>query len=227
MNKLQRQPPAQAQRPSPLPQVNTQIPAESLELIRNRLSQVHQSLRKLADQINLHNRNPAKVRLPSYSNLQSQFQVLITQLQTIAARLDSNDETLKTTNVYPLPAFPTTQHEGLVTTLLRKKPLPEVDEWIDAAIAESDQFKLPIHADDDFAEWCYAKVKELEDEFTFEGFHTEAELEFMETDEGQKAEEARKEADKEKEKLNSEVSGGKTPMSPNVVLRFINRGVIQ
>lgn len=224
MNKLQKQP---QQRPSPLPQVNSQIPAEALELIRNRLSQVHQLLRKLADQINLHNRNPAKVKLPSYLNLQLQFQVLITQLQTIAARLDSNDEVLKATNVYPLPAFPTTQQEGLVTTLLRKKPLPEVDEWIDAAIAESELFKLPIHTDDDFAEWCYAKVKELEDEFTFEGFHSEKELEFMETEEGQKSEKARKDAEEEKEKLASEISGGKTPMSPNVVLRFMSRGVLQ
>lgn len=222
MNKLQRQP----QRPSPQPQINTQIPAEALELIRNRLSQVHQLLRKLADQINLHNRNPAKVKLPSYLNLQLQFQVLITQLQTIAARLDSNDEVLKSTNVFPLPAFPTTQHEGLVTTLLRKKPLPEVDEWIDAAIAESEQFKLPIQADDDFAEWCYAKVKELEDEFTFEGFHTEKELEFMATEEGQESERTTKAAEQEKEKLASEISGGKTPMSPNVVLKFMNRGVI-
>lgn len=210
----------QGQRPSQLPpaQINTQIPAEALELVRNRLSQVLQSLRKLADQINLHNHNPTKVKLPSYSNLQSQFRVLITQLQTIAARLDSNDEILKSTNVYPLPSFPTTQHEGLVTTLLRKKPLPEVDEWIDNALTESEQFTLPIQTDDDFAEWCYAKVKELEDEFTFEGFHTEAELKSMEAGEG----EVEPKAEVEKPKETSSV----TPMSPNTVLRFISRGIL-
>ncbi|KAM3125259.1 hypothetical protein CJJ07_002593 [Candidozyma auris] len=226
MSRLQRQsPPEHKQQPSQ-PQVSTQIPAEALEPIRNRLSQVHQSLRKLADQINLHNRNPAKVKLPSYSNLQSQFQVLITQLQTIAARLDTNDEILKSTNVYPVPSFPTTQHEGLVTTLLRKKPLPEVDEWIDAAIAESESFKLPIHADDEFAEWCYAKVKELEDEFTFEGFHTEEELQLMETEEGPKNEEEKTAAETENKKTIDEISVGKKPMSPNTVLRFMTRGVL-
>lgn len=205
--------------------VPNQIPVDSLELIRNRLNQVYQSLRKLSEQINYHNRNPAKAKLPSYLNLQSQFQVLITQLQTIASQLDANDDVLKSTVAYPLPTFPTTQHEGLVTTLLRKKPLPEVDEWIDAAIAESESFKLPIHKDDDFAEWCYAKVKELEEAFNFDGFHSEAELQYLETPEGQEESKKKKEAELEKERL--EVSIAETPLNPNQVFQFMNRGVLE
>lgn len=203
----------------------SQVPVDSLELIRNRLNQVHQSLRKLADQINHTNRVP-RAKFPAYLSLQNQFQVLITQLQTIALQLDANDEILATTTAYPLPSFPTTQQEGLVTTLLRKKPLPEVDEWIARAIVESTSFKMPIQKDDSFAEWCYLKVKELEEEFTFEGFLTEAEQEHLESAEGQEEERKRKSILAERERAARRVLGDEPPMSANQVLRFMHRGVL-
>ncbi|OVF10014.1 putative mediator of RNA polymerase II transcription subunit [Clavispora lusitaniae] len=203
----------------------SQVPVDSLELIRNRLSQVHQSLRKLADQINHTNRNP-RSRLPGYSNLQSQFHVLITQLHTIASQLDTNDEILRASTAYPLPSFPTTQHEGLVTTLLRKKPLPEVDEWIESAIAESATFKMPIQKDDSFAEWCYSKVKELEESFNFEGFYTEAELAHLESEEGKKEQSEKEAIAKEKEQAEKRIVGTEAPMSSNQVLRFMHRGIV-
>lgn len=147
-----------------------EIPVDALKLVRNRLSLIHQLLRKLSEQVAF----PVghKSKMPSYQRLLAQFQTLITQLQTIVAQLDANSGVLRATNAYPLPSLPTTQHEGLVTTLLRKKPLPEVDAWIEEAIAESKLFKLPIHTDDEFGEWCYAKVKELEANFDFEGFNS-------------------------------------------------------
>lgn len=199
------------------------IPVDSLELIRNRLNQVYQSLRKLADQINYSNRNP-KAKLPGYLTLHGQFQVLITQLQTIAAQLDANDDVLKATNAYPLPSFPTTQHEGLLTTLLRKKPLPEVNEWIDAALTESSTFKLPIQKDDEFAEWCHAKTKELEEAFNFEGFQTEQELAYAQSEEGQAAEAKKKADEKARESLEASIVNGPA-MQPNQVMRFMTRGV--
>lgn len=205
--------------------VLSQVPVDSLELIRNRLNQVHQSLRKLADQINHTNRVP-RSKFPAYLNLQNQFQVLITQLQTIALQLDANDEILATTTAYPLPSFPTTQHEGLVTTLLRKKPLPEVDEWIARAIVESTTFKMPIQKDDSFAEWCYLKVKELEEEFTFDGFHTEAEQKKLQSAEGQAEETKRKSLAAERAKAEKRILGDEAPMSANQVLRFMHRGVL-
>ena len=61
----------------------SQIPYDVLESIRNRLNQIRQSLTKLADQINNHNRHPQKIKLPSYLYFQNQFQVLITQLMSI------------------------------------------------------------------------------------------------------------------------------------------------
>lgn len=211
--------------PTPAPHVPNDVPMDALELIRNRLSQTHQSLRKLADQINHHNRHPQKVKLPSYLSLLSQLQVLVTQLQTIASQLDGNDDLLKSSNVYPLPAFPTTQHEGLVTTLLRKKPLPDVEEWIDEAIRQSEQFKLPIQKDDEFAEWCHSKVKELEDEFTFEGFHYDSELAYLESEEGQKEEALRQEQVAQKQRDHAAVAAGPA-LTPNQVLKFISTGTL-
>lgn len=203
---------------------SSSIPVDSLELVRNRLHQVHQSLRKLADQINYSNRNP-RAKIPSYLNLHGQFQVLITQLHSLASHLEQNSDILRSTNAFPLPAFPTTQQEGLVTTLLRKKPLPEVDEWIDAAIAECSLFNLPLIKDDELAEWCYAKIKQLESDFVFEGFYTEKQRNYLETEEGKQ----------ETAKINSELAakeekelsiiGKLTPMTPNAILKFMTKGI--
>lgn len=221
MNKLQQLKPSL----SPAPAIPNDVPMDALELIRNRLSQTHQLLRKLADQINHHTRNPQRVKLPSYLSLLSQLQVLVTQLATLASQLDGNDDLLKLSNAYPLPSFPTTQHEGLATTLLRKKPLPDVDEWIDNAIRELELFKLPILKDDDFAEWCHSKIKELEDEFTFEGFHFESELQHLESEAGQKEQQEKQKELAEKQKEEAAVVSG-SPLSPNQVLRFMSRGTL-
>lgn len=212
MNKLS---PAE---PTPPPPPNN-IPVDSLELIRNRLNQVYQSLRKLADQINYSNRNP-KLKLPGYLALHGQFQVLITQLQTIATQLDSNSDVLRSTNAYPLPNFPTTHQEGLLTTLLRKKPLPAVDEWIDGALSESSNFKLPTQKDDEFAEWCHAITKELEEAFNFDGFQTEQDL-------TSSMDEVKTEAERKREEEAARIERGSVgvPMKPEQVMRFMTRGV--
>lgn len=216
MNKLQ--PATEVENLNP----HNDIPVESLELIRNRLHQVYQSLRKLADQINYTNRNP-RAKLPTYLNLHGQFQVFITQLHSIASQLDHNSEVLGTTNAYPLPNFPTTQHEGLVTTLLRKKPLPEVDEWVDEAIKNSEAFKVSIEKDNEFAEWCFLKVKELSEEFNFDGFLTEEEINALEAGENPKKEESSSENN---EKTNQFVTS-KPPMKPDVVMKFMTHGIIE
>lgn len=206
---------------------NSQIPTDSLEAIRNRLNQVHLSLRKLAEQINLHNRHPYKVKLPSYAHLQNQFQVLITQLNSIATNLSNNDELLRNTNVYPTPLFPTTQQEGLLTTLLRKKPLPEVDEWMDSALKKVEAERgSSLQKADEMAQWCFAKVQELRDEFQFYGFHTVEELDYMETEEGKKETHEKKQQDRIVDDAEARITaGGKKGLSPNQVLKFMCTGV--
>ncbi|ODV79814.1 uncharacterized protein CANTADRAFT_36829, partial [Suhomyces tanzawaensis NRRL Y-17324] len=199
---------------------NSQVPTDSLESIRNRLNQAHLSLRKLAEQINHHNRHPTKVKLPNYAHFQNQFQILITQLHSIASNLSNNDELLTITNVYPLPNFPTTQQEGLVTTLLRKKVLPEVEDWINKALTEN-----PGVDNDEFAQWCYSRVQELRDDFQFYGFHTVDELDHLETDEGKKETAEKDRLEKEREAKEAAITGGEKGLSPNQVQKFMCQGV--
>ncbi|EGW33037.1 uncharacterized protein SPAPADRAFT_137547 [Spathaspora passalidarum NRRL Y-27907] len=209
----------------------SQIPTDSLESIRNRLNQIHLSLRKLADQINGHNRHPNKIKLPSYSHFQNQFQVLITQLTSIASILYSNEDLLRNTNVYPVPNFPTSAQEGLLTTLLRKKALPEVDEWTTTALAKSEsesaQTSMNLQKYDELAQWCFAKVQELRDEFQFYGFHTVEELDFLETTEGKKEAQEKKELENQREELEIKLTAGnKKGLHPNQVLKFMYQGQI-
>lgn len=154
--------------------------------------------------------------------IQNQLQVLITQFHSLAAQLDANSELLKDTNVYPLPAFPTSQQEGLLTTLLRKKPLPEVDEWIESALTEKDGKSTNVQADDLFSQWCLMKIQELKDEFQFYGFHTVQELEHMETPEGKEEIRQKKEVELQEQELEKKISSNNKPaMHPNKVLKFM------
>lgn len=200
---------------------SSQVPFDSLESIRHRLNQVHLSLRKLADQTN-QNRYTGRAKLPSYSNFQNQLGVLITQLNSIAANLSNNVDILKSTNVYPTPAFPTTQQEGLLTTLLRKKVLPEVEEWIDEASKKSDEDSI----DEEFAQWCQNKVQELRGEFQFYGFHTVEELDYMISDEGKREAEEKQEAENKLLQQEESITRGKSAMSSNKIMKFMHQGVL-
>ncbi|KAL7667204.1 Mediator of RNA polymerase II transcription subunit 8 [[Candida] zeylanoides] len=199
----------------------TSIPLEPLETIRSRLNQVHLSLRKLFDQINHHNRHPTKVRFPNYATLQSQLQILLTQLHTLTTNLDGYAEQLRAANVYPLPTFPATQQENLLTTLLRKKPLPEIDEWIESALAHTQGASSPgttLQQHDEFAQWCSAKVEELMGEFQFWGFENAAVA-------GEGKHEA-EERDRQREARDRRVANGvATPLHPNQVLRFMFQSI--
>lgn len=199
----------------------SQIPYESLESIRHRLNQVHLSLRKLSDQTN-HNRYTNKFKLPSYSSFQNQLGVLITQLNSITLHLSANADVLESTNVFPIATFPTTQQEGLVTTLLRKKVLPEVEEWIEEASSKGDLENI----NEEFAIWCQNKVQDLREEFQFYGFHTVDELDYMVTEEGKKESDQKAEAEnRAKAEEEEKITGGQSAMSTNKVMKFMYQGV--
>ncbi|KAI3403685.1 MED8 [Candida oxycetoniae] len=213
----------------PLPIDFSQIPVDALESIRNRLNQIHVSLRKLSDQINNHNRYPTKIKLPSFTHFQNQFQVLITQLASVTNILYENEELLRNTNVYPTVNFPTTQHEGLLTTLLRKKALPEVNEWINSSISSIDKSQenggLDLQKEDEFTIWCLMKIQELRDDYQFYGFHTVDELEYMETPEGKIEAKAKKDKENEKEEIELRITlGGKKGLHPNQISKFMCQG---
>ena len=209
---------------APLPTDFSQIPVDALESIRNRLNQIHLSLRKLSDQINNHNRHPSKIKLPSFTHFQNQFQILIFQLTSVANILYSNEDLLRNTNVYPTVSFPTSQQEGLLTTLLRKKPLPEVDEWITSSILAIDELQklgsVNLQKDEEFKAWCSLKLQELREDIQFYGFGLEEDIS------DNKEAQLKKEAEASKVAHDAKITGGKKGLHPNVVAKFMCQGQI-
>ena len=99
------------------------VPSQPLDAVRMRLAQLSHSLRKIRDEL-------SKADLPQWYSLQSQLNVTLSQLTSATSTLQHFHDTLNSTVVYPLPKFPTTSHEDLLTTLLRKKYAPEINDWV-------------------------------------------------------------------------------------------------
>lgn len=115
---------------------NSSLPINELEKVRLRLAQVAHSLVKLYDQM------VNEQKLPAWSSLQNQLNVILTQLSSLTSTIDLNHKALQSINVYPTTDFPAVEQEGLLTTLLRKKPLPEVSEWISGSIDQLKHLEL-------------------------------------------------------------------------------------
>ncbi|KAK9389191.1 mediator of RNA polymerase II transcription complex subunit 8-domain-containing protein [Lipomyces mesembrius] len=105
------------------------VPVDSLESIRLRLSQLTHWLNRLQALVQ-------QPTLPPWHTLHSQFAMVLKQLASLSHTLNQHADTLRATNAYPLPSFPVVQETGLLTTLLRKRVEPEVDEWIKAGAQE-------------------------------------------------------------------------------------------
>lgn len=113
--------------------------------------------------------------LPSWPALQDQFNVILTQLTSLSNTLSTYSELLQRTVAYPLPNFPSVTESGLLTTLLRKKNLPSVDEWIESG-SEASKNTL-IKQDDDFCRWALDVVDRRRDEHEWTGFRTRKQIE--------------------------------------------------
>lgn len=163
------------------------VPSQALDAIRMRLAQLTHSLRKIRDDL-------SKAELPQWYSLQSQLNVTLTQLMSVTSTLEHFHDTLDATVVYPLPKFPTTSHETLLTTLLRKKYIPEVDEWIkeaqegsglESAQLNQSQIKEVLQKDKDCTKWALDTFSTEFEKYDFKGLKTKKEQEsedLMETD---------------------------------------------
>ncbi|KAH3668638.1 hypothetical protein OGAPHI_002392 [Ogataea philodendri] len=136
------------------------VPVQKLEQLRPRLTQLTHSLRKLEDSM------AANPTLPNWSNLQNQYNVILSQLTSFSKTMDLNKAVLKHTNAYPNTEFDTTQFEGLLTTLLRKKHLPEVEEWI--STNRTDVSQQDLDNDDAVAHEYLQLTDQLLEEFVFD-----------------------------------------------------------
>lgn len=121
------------------------VPVVVLESLRIRLSQLVHSLSALNNQVHMPD-------LPPWPTLQQQFNVALLQLSSLASTLASYAKPLQKAVVYPVPSFPLKTQPWLVTTLLRKKNLPEVDEWIQEGIEANKENQVMDNKD--FAEWA-------------------------------------------------------------------------
>ncbi|CAI4333292.1 CBM_collapsed_G0006580.mRNA.1.CDS.1 [Saccharomyces cerevisiae] len=132
------------------------VPGQALDAVRMRLAQLTHSLRRIRDEM-------SKAELPQWYTLQSQLNVTLSQLVSVTSTLQHFQETLDSTVVYPLPKFPTTSHESLVTTLLRKKNIPEVDEWmkyvretsgVTTALLKDEEIEKLLQQDREITNWA-------------------------------------------------------------------------
>lgn len=98
------------------PQFNG-VPTQAVDAVRMRLAQLTHSLRRIRDEL-------SRAELPQWYSLQSQLNVTLSQIMSVTSTMEHFQDLLDSTVVYPLPNFPTTSHEGLLTTLLRKKKHP-------------------------------------------------------------------------------------------------------
>lgn len=197
--------PTQNQSNGSVKQDFSSVPVASLESLRLRLTQLTHSLAKLSDAMQ------QSQSLPHWSSLQNQFNVILSQLTSLSRTLDSNYDLLRGTNVFPTVEFPTTQQEGLLTTLLRKKPLPEVSEWINDSYGRSEA--SDVRRDDEFSSWCIGASEEAMKGFTFEGYRTHKEID------------AEEELGSEFAQEGSDESPGPVPgLSLNQMLRFVYQG---
>lgn len=159
----------QAQPPGPefKPDLSA-VPVNALEALRLRLTQLTHSLVLMRTQL-------ASATMPSWPGLHSQFNVIMKQLMSLSETIAQFTDVLKRTVAYPLPNFPTAQQAGLLSTLLRKKPLPDVEEWMAEGKKASTGIKIKM--DEDFCAWAISEVKEETANHQWEGFLTSRQME--------------------------------------------------
>ncbi|EEB08467.2 mediator complex subunit Med8 [Schizosaccharomyces japonicus yFS275] len=98
-------------------------PVESLESMRQKFAQIAHSLSHFLALLHQHR------TLVPWSAIHKNFSILLSQLHSLTNTLISQSQTLKTINIFPSDLFPVREQEPLLTTLLRTKALPAVEEW--------------------------------------------------------------------------------------------------
>lgn len=152
------------------------VPGQALDAVRMRSAQLTHSLRRLRDEL-------SKAELPQWYSLQSQLNVTLSQLMSLTSTMQHFHDVLDSTAVYPLPSFPTTSHEGLLTTLLRKKNIPEVDDWIlsareasdlDPSVLELTDIEKSLNDDKEVTQWALQTFVQEFEKHNYKSFHTRA-----------------------------------------------------
>lgn len=99
--------------------------SNNIDQIRTRLLTLNSALGKLRE--NISTTNP----LPSWTSLQTHTNLIANNLQSITEQLAEHQQTLASTEVFPLPRYPGKQQGFILETLLRTKLEPNVEDWLD------------------------------------------------------------------------------------------------
>lgn len=149
------------------------IPVLELEAIRLKLVNITRSLRRLRDEL-IRSSTSEHITVAS---IQNQYTVLITQFQALSAELLNNAELLNTRNVFPIPKFPVQTQELLLTVLLRKRPAPESEEWIQQAETMINDMHLAgADIDESFVDYCLDIMDREKENHNFFGVFTQQEI---------------------------------------------------
>lgn len=130
------------------------IPTVALESLRVRLAQLVHSLNGL-------NASVSGQALAPWPSLHQQFNVALLQLESVVSNLENVPDATQSAVVYPMDNFPSRAMGGLLTTLLRKKNLPEVEEWIKEGDSVTESEGVDQEADDEFSQWAWDTAEEL------------------------------------------------------------------
>jgi mediator of RNA polymerase II transcription subunit 8, fungi type len=98
---------------------------KSLDSIRQRLLSLNASLGALRGDLAT---NPS---LPSWSSLQSHATLISSNLQQINSSLTQHSGLLASTITFPSMQFPSRHQADVISTLLRTKMEPDVEEWLE------------------------------------------------------------------------------------------------
>ncbi|KAI9662652.1 MAG: mediator of RNA polymerase II transcription subunit 8 [Alyxoria varia] len=98
---------------------------QALEQTRQRLFHLNGTLQSLHKDLTTHD------PLPPWPDLHGKAHIASMHLQSMVANLDAHRGILGAAHAYPIPSFPSRNHENVVNQLLRKKLEPPVENWIE------------------------------------------------------------------------------------------------
>lgn len=159
------------------------IPMNALEYLRVKLVQLTRSLTILYTIVH-------KPNLPSWPSLHSQFNIVLKQLVSLSETLSQYRDMLVRSVAYPLPTYPVISQDNTLKALLRKKPTPEVEDWMNSgrtlAKKSEEESGMKIHQDEEFSAFAATTVTQEIRQHMWNGFLTKAQVSRGETDRGLK-----------------------------------------
>jgi len=137
---------------------------------------------------------PAFSFLTCRENLLTTLSLLLSHLNSLTSTLQNPrfSQDLKSTAVFPQTNFPVRSNETILTSLLRRKLLPEDEEWERQGRETAERIPhIDTEREDEFIEWCQNRFLEITEgrEYT-RGTKTKEEREAKEKGEGDESDES-------------------------------------